>query len=347
MRSARVFQAALICLFCLGGCAVTSHHPPLLHAEERGLPRTVALDDTPFFPQTRYQCGPAALATVLQAQGLDASPGALSPQVYLPGRKGSLQVEMIAAARQHGGLPYVLDPSFAALLAEVAAGNPVLVLQNLGLSLLPVWHYAVVTGYDLDQEMLTLRSGKLKRRQTSFAVFRRTWRRAGNWALVVMPAGGIPATATVTAYLKAALALEEAGLTTQATEAYRAATGRWPGQAGAWLMRGNLAYAAQRIDEAVEALLQATRLAPTDIRTWNNLAYALRAQGCAEQAKAALQCALSIVPGDSNLRDSLQDINQPVSGLQPEHCIQISCGLSRGAGSVRANTGTALPAAQQ
>jgi len=330
MRSARGFQAALIGLFCLGGCAVTSHPPPLRHTEEAGLPRTVALDDTPFFPQTRYQCGPAALATVLQAHGLDATPEALSPLVYLPGRKGSLQVEMIAAARQHGALPYVLDPSFAALLGEVAAGNPVLVLQNLGLSLLPAWHYAVVTGYDLDRKMLTLRSGKLKQRHTSFAVFRRTWRRASSWALVVMPPGRIPATATVTAYLKAALALEEAGLTTQATEAYRAATRRWPGQAGVWLMRGNLAYAAQRMGEAVEALLQATKLAPTDIRAWNNLAYALRAQGCAEQAKVALQCALRIVPGDSNLRDSLQDIDRPVSGSQPEHCVPVCCGFPGG-----------------
>jgi hypothetical protein len=35
-------------------------------------------------------------------------------------------------------------------LREVAAGNPVLVLQNLSFAWAPVWHYAVVMGYDAD-----------------------------------------------------------------------------------------------------------------------------------------------------------------------------------------------------
>ncbi len=327
MPSAQVLQAGLICLLCLGGCANSPQRSLFPTEYGRSLPRAVELDDTPFFPQTDYQCGPAALATVLQAQGINASPETLSPQVYLPGRKGSLQIEMIAATRRHHGLPYVLEASFSTLLEEVAAGNPVLVLQNLGLSWLPRWHYAVVVGYNLDSEVLTLRSGTLKRRQTSFAVFKRTWQRAGSWALVIVPAGEVPATATVTAYLKTAHAFEETGLTEQATAAYRAATKRWPGQGEAWLVSGNMAFADQRIDEAIADFLQATKLAPTDIRAWNNLAYALREQGCTVQAKAALQCAQRIAPEDSNLRDSLRDIDRPVFRPQPEHCEQIHCGI--------------------
>ena len=67
--------------------------------------RAVELSRTPFFPQTRYHCGPAALATVLDGSGVDVKPDQLSASVYLPGKKGSLQIEMVAATRRYGRLP--------------------------------------------------------------------------------------------------------------------------------------------------------------------------------------------------------------------------------------------------
>ena len=39
--------------------------------KEPPLPVSVDLDGTPFFPQERYQCGPAALATILNESGID------------------------------------------------------------------------------------------------------------------------------------------------------------------------------------------------------------------------------------------------------------------------------------
>ncbi|HKK22781.1 MAG TPA: hypothetical protein VJ947_03765, partial [Pseudohaliea sp.] len=47
-------------------------------------PAAVELDATPFFPQQRYQCGPAALATVLSASGVPVEPAALVDEVYIP-----------------------------------------------------------------------------------------------------------------------------------------------------------------------------------------------------------------------------------------------------------------------
>ena len=99
-----------------------------------GLPEQVELA-TPFFPQEEYQCGPAALATALVSAGAQTTPEALVPQVYVPERKGSFQVEMLAAARRHGMVSYALAPKFEDLLREIAAGTPVIVLQNLGILL--------------------------------------------------------------------------------------------------------------------------------------------------------------------------------------------------------------------
>ena len=46
------------------------------------MPSTLELRDTPFFPQEEYQCGPAALATVLAASGVAVSPDDLTGKVY-------------------------------------------------------------------------------------------------------------------------------------------------------------------------------------------------------------------------------------------------------------------------
>ena len=140
-RLALVLLALAAC-----GCSI---NPQLRVAEAMpGNAGTLLLGDVPFHPQVEYQCGPAALAGVLGASGMPVSPEALVPQVYLPGREGSLQVELVAATRRAGRIPYVVDPSPAALLSELADGRPVLVLQNLLTRSVPRWHYAVLVGAD-------------------------------------------------------------------------------------------------------------------------------------------------------------------------------------------------------
>jgi len=312
----------LACLLCIHGCTTTyqGRQPQLDTTVD--LPAVVELSQTPFYPQTEHHCGPAALATVLQAHHVDATPETLSPQLYIPGLKGSLQVEMAVTARRYGMLPYPLKPDFTDLLTEIAAGNPVLVLQNLGFSWWPQWHYAVVIGYDITNGELLLRSGTTKSWQTTFTTFVNTWERADNWALVILPAGEMPVTADISSYLESAYAFEQTGLVLQALDAYRAATKTWPDDTSSWKTRGNMAYKAGNNEEAVTALLMATRLDPDDAIAWNNLAYALHMTGCNEQAIESLQCAYQQSDDNENIRDSEEEINsmaiQPRTGKCPE-----------------------------
>lgn len=292
---------------------------------EKILPPSVELENTPFFPQTAHQCGPAALATVLQSYRLDVTPESLSSRLYIPERKGSLQVEIAVAARQYDMLPYPLQPDISTLLKEIAAGNPVLVLQNLRFEWWPQWHYAVVIGYDLEQDELILRSGESRRWLTSINTFITTWNRADNWALVVVPAGTIPATAETATYLKTAYAFEETGMTRNALEAYRGATHTWPQLADAWLMLGTLAYKAGYNTQAVDALLQASRLDADSALVWNNLAYALHRSGCASQSRKSLQCARQRSADASNIHDSEQEIRRMAVDTRPKNCPEITC----------------------
>ena len=96
----------------LAGCAVSGPRQDPLGESD---PAQVELEATPFFPQSEYQCGPAALATVLAAGAVEVTPDEHVPEVYLPARRGSLQVELVAATRARGRLPYLLAPRVGAL----------------------------------------------------------------------------------------------------------------------------------------------------------------------------------------------------------------------------------------
>lgn len=309
----------------LSGCASTPQSQNIKANSAGSLPPRVELTDVPFYPQTQYQCGPAALATILQARGVIATPEKLSKQVYIPERKGSLQIELTVASRRHGLFPYKLEPRLINLFTEVAAGNPVLVLQNLGFQWFPRWHYAVVVGFDADRHEIILRSGTNRRRITSFEVFERTWQRANHWALVIMPVGEIPETAVPLRYLKTAYTFEETGSLDRALKSYQSASRRWPGEAIVWMALGNMAFDSHNWPEAIKAFNTALRIEPESVTGWNNLAFALHAYGCGTQAKNALQCGMNLQPIDPNLQDSWGElVGRPVNSNQ-NSCTVIHC----------------------
>lgn len=260
-------------------------------------PRRVELGDVPFHAQRTRECGPAALAMVLGWSGLAADPDELAGQVYTPGRAGSLQVDLIGAARRRGRLAYPLRGA-RELLAEVAAGHPVLVLQKLGVPGYPAWHYAVVVGYDLEAGSVTLHSGRDAGRVTSASGFERSWQRAGQWGLVVLAPGRLPASAVEDRYLEAAAPLERAAQWGAAEAAYRAALDRWPQSLGGWLGLGNALYARGDLAGAEEALRAATRHHPDSAPALNNLAHVLAERGRRPEALAAIERALTLAGPD-------------------------------------------------
>ncbi len=257
----------------LAGCA-TPQTERLLETAP-AFPQPVELTAVPFFPQEAYHCGPAALATVLNNSGLNVTPEELAPQVYLPERQGSLQFELLAATRRHGHVPYVLRPQLETLVTEVASGNPVLVLQNLGLAALPRWHYAVVVGFDLSRAEVVLRSGRERRHITSLRTFENTWRRSDYWAIVILPPEKLPHTAEELPYLQSVLALEKLKRWQDTATAYGSALKRWPKSLGAQVGLGNSRYALGDLHAAEAAFRAATRDHPQAAVAFNNLAQVL------------------------------------------------------------------------
>lgn len=305
----------LVTLLC--GCAarapVLVHHLPPAAAP-------VVLAQTPFFPQERYQCGPAALAMVLQASGVEVRPRDLVDKVYIPALQGSLQAEIIAAARSYGRVPYVIAPGLDALLAEIEAGRPVLVLENLGWGFYPLWHYAVVIGYLPTSDQLVLRSGTTKHKLLAAETFVDNWAKADHWGLVLLRPGALPAGGEAARYLQAALGVEQSGQLDGAARAYAAATRRWPQAAAAWFGLGNSRYALGAYADAERAYRRAAALRPQDAAVRNNLAQTLARQGCLVAARDQIARALASAP--PNLRAAIEDSRGRLTTLaagQP-HC---------------------------
>ena len=283
----------MLCL--LTGCVSLPQSEALQREGGAGLPPRAELDTVPFFAQEEYQCGPAALAMALNAAGIAATPDALTDEVYIPARKGSLQVEMLASARRHGLLAYELAPELKDVLAEVAAGNAVIVLQNLGLwAFHPYWHYAVVIGYDLETKQILLHSGTNARRAMAIGLFEFLWIDGRHWGMVALAPERLPASAREASYATAAAALEQAGRIAESHRAYEALLERWPANLVGLMGLGNTAYALGRTAEAESAFRTATTAHPLAAAAFNNLAQTLADQGKLEAALEAAHRAVSL-----------------------------------------------------
>ncbi len=255
------------------------------------------LRDVPFFPQSRYQCGPAALATVLTDNGVAVVPESLISDVYLPDRQGSLQVELKSAARRHGRIPYEIEPALQALITEAAAGRPVLVLQNLAFGWLPRWHYAVLVGYDAAQRQVVLRSGRTERHLEPLSRFQRSWALADRWALVLLTPGEIPATGSADRYLRAIVESESVLPMDAVSKALQTGAANWPGNADLHFALANDLRHLRRIVEAATHYRMAIAIDPHHAGALNNFADLLFTEHCpTDAATYAARASQAVLP---------------------------------------------------
>jgi tetratricopeptide (TPR) repeat protein len=292
----------LVVALGLGGCA---HAPPIVFPSDTR--PGVELTATPFFAQESHQCGPAALAAMLGATGVDATPAELVSQTYLPERQGSLQIELVAAARRHHRIPYVLAPNADALFAELNAGHAVLVLQDLGVGPLHLWHYAVVIGYDVQPQQVVLRSGTTQRLVMPYEDFVRTWRKSGQWAVVVVSGDVLPATANAQQYVESIVPIEALGDIDTARVAYATALTRWPDNLLALFGLANTEHQLGQLAAAESTYERLLRLAPDNPVVLNNLAEVLLARGCPMRAETYARRAVDQVPEGSELGAAVAD----------------------------------------
>lgn len=305
--SARAFLAAGL-LLAASACATPQ--TDRVYQDRGALPVSANVAAVPFYAQEDLYCGPASLAMALSWSGIAATQEQIAPYVYTPERDGTLPVDMVAGARRFGRLAVPVN-KLDDLLAELAAGHPVIVFQNLALDWFPRWHFAVAKGYDLDAGELILHSGLIENHRTALPKFERTWQRAEHWALVVLPPDRLPARGDEMTLLRAANALERVQRHADAATAYRTILRRWPQSLGAAMGLGNARYAAGDVAGAEAAFRDAVTRHPEAAAAWNNLAHVLARRGKRGEAVRAAQEAVRRDGSSPAYRATLEEVQRP------------------------------------
>lgn len=296
----------------LWGCA--SH---LVLPQPRG--EGIELTQVPFVPQTTDQCGPAALSMALSQSGVQADMDDLRRRVHLPDRRGSLQLELVAASRQFGRIAYTVTDQPRDLFALLSDRQPVVVLQNLGARWLPIWHYAVVVGYQPSTDQFVLRSGVTKRKLMRRSEFSKRWAASDYWGLVIVAPDRIPVSVRPTEFLHAVSGNEALGQWHIARAAYSVATQRWPQNVFAHLGLGNAHLGSGDLDAAIRTYHVVLDLDSNHFPALNNLAYAYADKGDRANSVATIARALAVSSDDSQLLDDLRALRNTLedSGGSP------------------------------
>ncbi|WP_084379237.1 peptidase C39 family protein [Pseudomonas mucidolens] len=211
----RTSLLAVACALGLAACA----GPQATHI--RSLPERVELTGVPAFRGDTYQGGPATLASMLSQQGIVITPGLLEKPLRLPQAQADLERNMQGLAREYGMLVYPLEARLPALLAQVAAGYPVMVRITEGSTLWAEPRYAVLVGFNQRKHTLLLRVGRERRHLMEFGDFESAWKDAGQWAVLVQRPNQLPADVNPQKWQQAADATARAGQERAAAQALK------------------------------------------------------------------------------------------------------------------------------
>lgn len=201
----RRLLAACLVAATLSGCAGT---PP---AALKGLPQRVEISSVPFYGGNANHSGSMALAAVLSQQGAPITPGLLDQSLGLPAARRFAGNRHPSVAREYGRVVYPLDKHLDALLAQVAAGYPVLLRYQEGSAWWSEPRYAVLIGYDRYKQRVLLRSGMHRRQLMAFDDFESAWGKEGRWAVLVQSPRQLPAQVDRQRWLQAADELARSG----------------------------------------------------------------------------------------------------------------------------------------
>jgi predicted Zn-dependent protease len=168
-----------------------------------------------------------------------------------------------------------------------------------------VWHYAVLVGFDPQANLVYLNSGGERGLAMPAPAFLRTWNWGGNWAMVALRPGELPAQVDREQYLSAIATFAGVSGEAAAAPAWRAALSRWPQAPMPYLALGNLAYGQGNLPLALDYFRRGLRYNDGDPALANNLASVLGELGCPGAGIALLAPIRDGLAADSDWRPVL------------------------------------------
>lgn len=283
---------SLLFFFLWVSCATRTPVTDKLTAREKDHFRH-KISDVPLLKQDDYHCGPAALTMVLNYQGKKVTEKEMAQGLFHKKLKGSFFPEMKARAREEGMMVLELN-KLQDVIAEVRADHPVIILQNNGFAFFPRWHFAVMTGLDLNGPDVFLHDGDVKVHEMDMRWFERSFVLGGYRSLLILPPGKLGVTVSEVDHVEAATILETMGKKSEARMAYEAILGKWPGSIVGSLGLSNVLYGEGKKKESQEVLEKTVVLHPESPLLWHNLAVLRGENGNRKKASLAAQEAIKL-----------------------------------------------------
>lgn len=289
----------LVSLVTLSGCVYwtpRSHRP--------GAAASV-VSDVPLQKWDITSCGAGALSSVLRHHG-DATTMD-EWQASLPKTRGGvMSVDLLLAAREKGFDARMVTGDAGLVEAELKAGRPVIamlqVVQAPGAGY-DFFHYIVIDGHDPDRNLVRAQFGDGKARWIALDRIESAWKPTKHATIVIRRPDPL------TAAVRAAVRLEDAGRSDEAVAAYRDLAAAHPGAALVWTNLGNAEMRRGRVTEAEEAFRRALEADPESADAMNNLAWLLFEQRRFGEAEPLARRAVALAAPDRWMRlDTLAHI---------------------------------------
>ncbi len=170
----KAYVISLLLLFILNSCLKTTS---LQEPKSSNIIKNI-----PFFPQEKYQCGPASLAGVLNYLGHNILPDTIAEDIYSEFTKGTLNIDMVLYAQKKGFITNQLRGNIKNIKSYIDEGHPVVVMVDYGFWVYKQNHFMVIIGYN--EEGVIANSGLEEHKLIPFDEFEKIWGRAGYWTLV-------------------------------------------------------------------------------------------------------------------------------------------------------------------
>jgi tetratricopeptide (TPR) repeat protein len=216
---------------------------------------------------------------------------------------------MKATARRYGLVPYEINKNLKSVLRELSNDTPVIVLFNLGLKLVPAWHYSVVTGFDKTDKKIFLSAPKGDETWMTFEEFETFFERGGSWAIVALKPPSLPVSADEKEVIGAILDMYDTGAKDIARHASVSYISKNPSSYLGIATLANIYFLDGDFKSASFMYEQALALKPKDPIMLNNFAESLLKQNRLLEAKKYALEAVSI--GGTflqNYKNTLQEI---------------------------------------
>jgi ABC-type bacteriocin/lantibiotic exporter with double-glycine peptidase domain len=170
----------LVVVALLGGCSI-----PGMDRAPHPVSTSIRIEGVPFFPQSHYQCGPAALAGVLNYYGDDISPEEIAEAIYRKKIRGTVSLDMALYPRERGFSSRWYSGSIEDIQRAVGEGIPLIVMVDRGVAWISAHHFMVVTGYA--PVGIVANTGKTPGKIIPWNRFLSHWHKTQNWTLLITP----------------------------------------------------------------------------------------------------------------------------------------------------------------